>query len=387
MFNEYPYTDLHNLNLDWFLDQFKKMEKHLADLKKMVLSAPDATNANPGQAPIADGAGGWAWGNVQGGGSGLTDEVKNALLACFRGVAWRGDADPETLYGALDNALNPPADLASISVVYSGGTVDAGASLESLKTDLTVTAHYTDSTSETVTAYTLSGNLAEIGEQTITVTYGGKTATFTVTITSDWEYVWDLTESLTDKINGRVAVASAGTGVDAPAITSGGLAFTAATQRLSLGDIDLTGKIMEIDVASMNFIGNTANHIRFLTSGMATINNGAGPIIYRSGEGWQGYGMSGRSGTWSTSSWMSGRDRLDRNYFSGKKLRLVNNLDDSRELYVDDTLVGTITNLTYANQYSTDVAIGGCTTYNQSQGDQCYNMVISGVRIKDIEEA
>lgn len=65
MFDEYPYTDLHNLNLDWFLDQFKKIGKHLADLKKMVLSAPDATNATAGQAPIADGAGGWAWGDME----------------------------------------------------------------------------------------------------------------------------------------------------------------------------------------------------------------------------------------------------------------------------------------------------------------------------------
>lgn len=75
MFNEYPYTDLHNLNLDWFLDQFKKMGKHLADLKKMVLSAPDATNANPGQAPIADGAGGWAWGDVESGGITVDSEL------------------------------------------------------------------------------------------------------------------------------------------------------------------------------------------------------------------------------------------------------------------------------------------------------------------------
>lgn len=58
MFHNFPYSDAHELNLDWFLNQFK-------DIKKMVKSAagaPDATTAAAGQAPIADGAGGWAWG-------------------------------------------------------------------------------------------------------------------------------------------------------------------------------------------------------------------------------------------------------------------------------------------------------------------------------------
>jgi hypothetical protein len=43
-----------------------------------------------------------------------------------------------------------------------------------------VTAHYSDGTSETVTGYTLSGTIAE-GSNTVTVSYGGKTTTFTVT--------------------------------------------------------------------------------------------------------------------------------------------------------------------------------------------------------------
>ena len=75
-------------------------------------------------------------------------------------------------------------ELVSISAVYTqSGTVYDTDSLESLKNDLVVTATYDDSSTATVPSenYTLSGTL-EVGTSTITVTYGGKTDTFTVTV-------------------------------------------------------------------------------------------------------------------------------------------------------------------------------------------------------------
>lgn len=116
------------------------------------------------------------------GGDGLTDDIKEALLACFEKVAWI-DEDGQDYYGALYNALYPPANLVSISAVYTqSGAVYTTASLNDLKANLVVTAHFDDSSSRTVTDYTLSGTLAE-GTSTITVSYGGKTTTFTVTVT------------------------------------------------------------------------------------------------------------------------------------------------------------------------------------------------------------
>ena len=79
-----------------------------------------------------------------------------------------------------------PATLSSITAVYTqSGTVYDTDSLDSLKTDLVVTAHYSDSSSETVAAadYTLSGTLTA-GTSTVTVTYQGKTDTFDVTVTA-----------------------------------------------------------------------------------------------------------------------------------------------------------------------------------------------------------
>ena len=76
--------------------------------------------------------------------------------------------------------------LTSISAVYNQTSiVYDSASLESLKTDLTVTALWSDSTETTISGenYTLSGTL-EVGTSIITVSYGGKTATFNVTVTA-----------------------------------------------------------------------------------------------------------------------------------------------------------------------------------------------------------
>lgn len=74
--------------------------------------------------------------------------------------------------------------LSSISAVYTqSGTVYDTASLDDLKADLVVTANFADSTTQTVTGYTLSGTLTE-GTSTITVSYGGKTMTFNVTVTN-----------------------------------------------------------------------------------------------------------------------------------------------------------------------------------------------------------
>lgn len=116
---------------------------------------------------------------------GLTDDIKQALLTCFEHVAWT-DEHGQDYVDALEAALYPPAELASISAVYTqSGTVYTTDTLDSLKTDLVVTATYSDSTTETLesTDYTLSGTLTE-GTSTITVTYEGKTTTFSVTVTA-----------------------------------------------------------------------------------------------------------------------------------------------------------------------------------------------------------
>lgn len=80
----------------------------------------------------------------------------------------------------LENILS--ASLTGISVAFShSGVYYDKQGLDGLREYLTVTAYYLDGTESEVSAYSLSGTLAE-GTQTITVTYLGKTATFNVIV-------------------------------------------------------------------------------------------------------------------------------------------------------------------------------------------------------------
>lgn len=74
------------------------------------------------------------------------------------------------------------ASIVSISAVYTQtSTVYATTPLNNLKEELVVTGLYSDSTTQTITNYVLSGNLSE-GTSVVTVSYGGKTTTFNVTV-------------------------------------------------------------------------------------------------------------------------------------------------------------------------------------------------------------
>lgn len=70
----------------------------------------------------------------------------------------------------------------SLNAVLSGGTFYVGDPIDNIKPYLTVTANWSDSTSSTVPSgsYTLSGSLSNVGENTITVSYGGQSTTVTV---------------------------------------------------------------------------------------------------------------------------------------------------------------------------------------------------------------
>lgn len=118
-------------------------------------------------------------------GGGLSPEIKQAILDCFAHVAW---VDPEgaDYYNALYDLCFPPAELVRISAVYTqSGTVYPTTSLDSLKSDLVVKAHYSDGSAVTLSSsdYTLSGTLS-VGTSTVAVSYEGKNTSFTVTVTA-----------------------------------------------------------------------------------------------------------------------------------------------------------------------------------------------------------
>lgn len=170
----------------------------------------------------------------QGSGSGLTEDIKQALLQIARKVIYL-DSDSPTYYNDLYDALYPPAVLVSISAVYTqSGTVYDTDSLDSLKDDLVVTAHYSDSTSQTVADYTLSGTLAE-GTSTITVTYSGKTSTFNVTVSVGYSVTNTLTNCSNTNAESKVVKG---------ATYSGGLSadigYELDTVSVTMGGSDIT---------------------------------------------------------------------------------------------------------------------------------------------------
>ncbi len=103
--------------------------------------------------------------------------------------------------GALVISVSAAAKtVSSISAVYTqSGTVYDTDTLDSLKSDLVVTATYSDSSTDTVPSadYTLSGTLTA-GTSTVTVSFGGKTTTFTVTVTAQYQtydYIYTTAEN------------------------------------------------------------------------------------------------------------------------------------------------------------------------------------------------
>lgn len=323
-------------------------------------------------------------------GGGVTDDLKAALLLLAEKVAYVDDGGQD-YYQALYDALyaTPSATLVSISAVYTQtGTVYEGDSLSTLRSDLVVTAHYDDSSSQTVVAYTLSGTLT-VGTSTITVSYGGKTTTFTVTVTQytvPMLYNWDFTQSLTDTEQNVTVTSLSGY---APTRDSSGLSFTAARQQISVPvSIDMSGKTLEVDVASFAFAGSSSYHIRFIMLNSGPTNEtGNGVLIYQSGTAWKAYGTSASTGSangWSAawSSGLTGTGTDVVNAFSGKTVKIVFGTDGhTMSLYLDDELEGTITSRYFSNTNMRYISIGGLQAGSEAAGNQFYNATITGMRI------
>jgi uncharacterized repeat protein (TIGR02543 family) len=87
-------------------------------------------------------------------------------------------------------ACEQPTDntptLTGITADYTGGSVAINTDVNSLKSNLTVTAKYSDNTDKTLSSadYSLSGDLSSSGQKTVTVSYEGETTTFNVTVTA-----------------------------------------------------------------------------------------------------------------------------------------------------------------------------------------------------------
>lgn len=101
------------------------------------------------------------------------------------------------------NIVITQKEIASITAIYTqSGPVYDNTPLDSLKTDLVVTATFTDTTQSVIpsTGYSLTGELS-VGTSNITVSYGGQTTTFAVTVTESVNCVTEGLIAYWDGIN------------------------------------------------------------------------------------------------------------------------------------------------------------------------------------------
>lgn len=284
---------------------------------------------------------------------------------------------PNVTGNIVITATATQASVSSISAVFVQGQniIYDTDSLDTLRQYLTVTATYSDSSTAAVTNYTLSGTLAE-GTSTITVSYGGQTDTFDVTVSQDLQgllYSFDFrNNNLTDAVNGVVAVTTA-------TQTASGISFTAGSQYIVLDTTtthSLAGLRVEIDIASMSDSSDTSGnyHARLFsvtTNTSYATHNGADNFLWRKGGiGWYFY-----NGSWST-------EYIDPvsypgSYFSGKTVVLE--FDASGYCTVSVNGVDLIT-YTIASSRTGYFVIGG----SNSDYMTILSPTISGVRVYEV---
>jgi len=313
--------------------------------------------------------------------SGLNSTASAFLLTILRNGVYITDqsANITALENALKNSGSSGGEsgdntgseetektLVSISAVYSGGDVTVDTAVTDL-TGLTVIVNYSDGSVETVTGYTLSGTIAE-GDNIITVSYSGRTTTFTVTGVSDEEeptgtliHNWDFTQSVTDSVGGLVAVYGNNTVYQ----DNEGLHFTGTNATCYIGDImahetDFKARRIEIDVANVDYAASRGRLFMACTGMVNGFDNPSNGLIYDGGL-WKTY-----FGAWQAST-VSGADLI-----SGKRLIVKQPEPFVYEYYAENTLLTSVT-LT-SDGYPKGVNLG-------ANAQAFYNIVITGLRV------
>ena len=177
------------------------------------------------------------------------------------------------------------ATLSSISAVYTQGDtiVYPNTSLDNLKSNLVVTATYSDNNTNTITDYVLSGTLT-VGTSTITVTYNDKTTTFNVTV-SEEPTTYTITNTLTNVTNSNLAD-NVIENSSYSATLSPNIGYTIGDVTITMGDIDITSTVYNNgNISIENVTGNiiiTANGIAKTLSSISAVYTQGNTVVYPS---------------------------------------------------------------------------------------------------------
>lgn len=304
-------------------------------------------------------------------GGGITDEIKQALMDIVEHIGLWTDDHGQDYRDALYDALYPPAPpktVVSISAVYTqSGTVYVTDTLDSLKTDLVVTATYDDSTTGIVTAYTLSGTL-EIGTSTITVSYSGKTTTFTVAVSEAPPtplYQWEnLGSNLVDSIGGITAITNGTQNNEDECID-----FTASNKYINFGEIYAWDRTYIIEFGTSD--SKSPEHARFFGVDSDNAPDSGGDVFaYRNGQGFAFY----VSGLWG-SNVVAGTTSEIRNMFGDSAMKVYIDSSGYAHVYKNGTLLGTSPRAFKTEATGLKVIIGS------SSGDKLYNLQVKSMTV------
>ena len=163
--------------------------------------------------------------------------------------------------------------LTGITALYNGtATIDYTTPIEDLKTDLTVTAQYSDDTSIPVTDYELSGTLTA-NTSAITVTWEDETTTFTVTSFAVFTDVAAMTAFLSSQDSNTAATAyNIRLNVATLPWSSSGQALTAFSSKYV--NLDLSGSTLTT-IGSSAFSNNSRLTGITIPEGVTSIGNSA----------------------------------------------------------------------------------------------------------------
>ena len=311
---------------------------------------------------------------------GGTQVVNKTFTAAPLETGWSVEAvTGDIVISAVAEAM---VTLTGIRAVYTGGEVDAGTAPADLQ-GITVTAQYSDGSSAAVTDYILSGTIAA-GENTVTVSYGGFTDSFTVTgidVSVSYKLInsWDFTSSLTDSVGGLTATTT-GTQED------GGITFTAGSKYVQLNSEpqSILGKAVELDIASGNITTPTTQHARLfgIAANPGITNTGAACFLWRynTSPGWAFYYGNTLPVGWGES---VDAEEYPINFFHGKTLRLE--FGETGGITASYAPIGE-SNFTAIHKWES--ALGYTSGYfviGGSANNDIYPVTVSGLRIYEKE--
>lgn len=253
--------------------------------------------------------------NIDGGGqsggdnSGLTNEIKDALLACFAEVVW-ATQNGQTLYNQLEEALEEALGYYTITKNLGNATST------DTKTKIIKNETYTDTfspklnyeiTDITCTMGGISQSIINNNNGTYTINISEVIGDIIITIITSENisgvlHFVDFTQSLVDQVTGDTVTPCANSKYSStpPTRNSNGLSFTGIAQYVPIAQVTFPCTI-EMKVGACAMTGTAGNNrlimlgAAFDTDGMLyTLANGKGPFIYHAGGSnrWAAYNGS-----------------------------------------------------------------------------------------------